>query len=142
MNNKALVVPDVARKHQPKYKLEIILKVFPGLCEWLKDLSRYRKLEDWLFVSDYKNTDKEISIGLQFYTKDHCYFLRAVLPRKGYADGYLGCISQTRKSRAGEDWQRGNDLSDGSYSKETWQWIKNDILSYELVKVVRNSSDK
>ena len=43
---------------------------------------------------------------------------------------------QTRKPRAGEDWNRGNDLADGPYSEETWREIVNDIVAYELVKVV------
>lgn len=48
---------------------------------------------------------------------------------------YMGCISNCRKPRAGEDWARGNDLADGSLSLETWNAIKADIISYELVKI-------
>ena len=43
----------------------------------------------------------------------------------------------TRKPRAGEDWNRGRDLADGSYTKETWDKIISNIVSYELVKVIK-----
>ena len=48
---------------------------------------------------------------------------------------YLGCTSSSRKPRAGEDWNRGNDLADGPLDEETWRKILADIVSYELVKV-------
>lgn len=50
-------------------------------------------------------------------------------------ESYLGCIAVARKERAGETWRRGNDLTDGPCSKETWQEIINDILAYELIKI-------
>lgn len=53
---------------------------------------------------------------------------------------YLGCISSSRKPRAGEDWSRGNDLADGKFDKDTWKQIVADIVSYELVKVHRPKS--
>jgi hypothetical protein len=45
---------------------------------------------------------------------------------------YLGCIAISRRWRAGEDWHRGRDLSDGSFSRETWERILRDIICYEL----------
>ncbi len=149
--SKPLEVPDVATKHQPKWNLEI-LKEFPDLTNWLKEISRFGKFEDFIFISDYKQGQ----IRLKIFTKEHYYSLRAQLPDSGESitkdsdnmlqprsgdNGYLGCASSVRKSRAGEDWLRGNDLADGSYSERTWQRIKNNIIAYELVKVVRNSSD-
>ncbi len=50
-------------------------------------------------------------------------------------DGYLGCIADSRKPRAGEDWTRGSDLSDGPLSEVMWRQILADIVSYELVDV-------
>lgn len=144
--------PDMAYKPNPKYSLEI-LKEFPELYDWLKQISRYKKVEDFVFISDYK---KDELIRLKIFTKNHQYRIVAHLPNskdikkeissnknqpKENYNGYLGCIGDTRKPRAGEDWNRGNDLADGSYSKETWQEIVNDILAYELVKVVRHSKD-
>lgn len=52
-------------------------------------------------------------------------------------NGYLGCISQSRKWRAGEDWHRGSDLPDGDLSEKTWYAILGRIVSYELVDIVR-----
>ena len=144
----ALNVPIEAYKHKPKFSISV-LKEFSELFDWLKQISRYCKVEDFIYISDYKIGE----IRLKIFTKDHEYNISAKLPKRsdfaakhgdkgGYNDGYLGCISQTRKPRAGEDWNRGNDLADGGYSAETWQEIKDDIIAYELVKVVINSPDK
>ena len=106
---------------------------FEELYEWFKPLCRYHKLED-IAVFDYKNK----VLRLKIFTKDHCYSISAKLPEKRpNSGGYVGCISSTRKPRAGEDWNRGNDLADGAYSKETFQDVIHDILAYELVKVVK-----
>jgi len=129
---------DLAYKPNPKYDISLLQK-FSELSEWLKEISRYAKVKDFIFISDYKQ--KENLIGLKFYTKEHHYSISARLPKKS-DNGYLGCLGQNRKPRAGEDWTRGRDLPDGSYSKETWDKIKNDIIAYELVKVVRNAEDK
>ena len=147
-----------AYKHKPKYMVSV-LKEFTELFTWLKQISRLDKIEDFVYITDYK---KEKSIRLKVFTKKYQYSISARLPRTvneyvtqtdkngkvvGESNapidkGYLGCMAQTRKPRAGEDWNRGNDLSDGSYSEETWNDIKNDIVAYELVKAVRNSLDK
>lgn len=113
---------------------------FSELFQWMSPLCRFDKIEDFV-IADHK----ENRLHLKIYTKDHSYNISARLPEvnklgKGEmicVDGYLGCISQTRKPRAGEDWNRGNDLVDGSYSKETFEEIVHDILAYELVKVVQ-----
>ena len=48
----------------------------------------------------------------------------------------------SRKPRAGEDWTRGNDLTDGKFNKDTWDNIVADILSCELVDIKRPLSYK
>jgi hypothetical protein len=126
-----------SRKEIPKYDIRL-LQEFPDLKKWLEEISRYNKIKDFVFISDYK---KEELIRVKVYTKEHYYAISAHLPNKK-KNGYLGCIGQVRKARAGEDWLRGNDLPDGSYSKETWDNIKNAIVAYEMVKVVRNSESK
>ncbi len=55
--------------------------------------------------------------------------------------GYLGTYGHCRKGRAGEAWTRGNDLPDGPYNRMTWNAFKDRLISYEIVKVVRNSPD-
>jgi hypothetical protein len=111
-------------------------KEFKELWTWLKPLCRYHKLED-IMVCDNNSVGLGLrKLRLHFFTKDHQYFIAAHLPEKGKGDGYLGCIVKTRKPRAGEDWNRGSDLVDGSYTEATFREILNDIVAYELVKVV------
>src|SRR3990167_333399 len=126
--------------------LLLLQKQFSELGKWLKPLCRFDKIEAFV-LSDYK----EKTLRLKIFTKDHSYSIVARLPevendgtpikkgqeRKVVNDGYLGCIAQTRKPRAGEDWNRGRDLADGSYSKETFEEIVYDITAYELVKIVK-----
>lgn len=114
----------------------------PELLEWLKEISRYSRVEKFI-LPDYKN-----GIHIYLYTHNYKYSISARPPGvdiKGEEkDTYLGCTATTRKPRAGEDWNRGNDLADGKYCIETWRRIVNDIVSYELVKVVQppNSVNK
>lgn len=135
--SKPLEVPDVARKHQPKYSLEV-LKEFSELSKWLKELGRFRKFEDYIYISDYKKGE----IRLKIFTREHYYPIVAKLPTKERPDGYLGTYGQCRKPRAGEEWTRGNDLPDGAYSKKTWDSFKDCLIAYELVKVVKNAPNK
>jgi len=60
------------------------------------------------------------------YTDGHCYAIDAT------DTGYLGCVVSSRKPRPGEDWTRGNDLTDGKLSQKTWDAILRDIIAYEL----------
>ena len=124
-------------KPNTKYKLGI-LKEFPELYNWLNELSRYRKVEDYIYIYDYKKGE----IHLQIFTKDHYYTIVAMLPTKERPRGYLGTYGQVRKPRAGEDWTRGSDLPDGGYNKETWDSFKDCLIAYELVRVVRHSPNK
>ena len=109
----------------------------PEFYEWLKEISRFSKVEDFV-LPDYKD-----GIHVYIYTHNNEYSIRARASRpnndasENNNYGYLGCMAKTRKPRAGEDWNRGRDLADGKYCKETWDKIKNDIISYELVKIVQ-----
>jgi len=118
--------------------LEVLRDEFPELARWIKSICRYGKTED-MIIADYK--DNRLSIT--FYTKEYQYHISAKLSKPNLDNsennnyGYLGCTVTTRKPRAGEDWNRGNDLPDGKYSEETWNKIINGIIAYELVKVVK-----
>ena len=105
----------------------------PNIYEWLKEISRYSKVEDFI-LPDYKN-----GIRVYFYTKENSYsiIIRTPMTKDKKDNGYLGCTVLTRKPRAGEDWNRGNDLADGIFSEETFDKIKSDIIAYELVKIVK-----
>ena len=109
----------------------VIKATCPEFYEWLKEISRYSKVENFV-LPDYKNR-----INVKIYTHDYRYSI-SIRPKgeKNEKDeGYLGCIVTTRKPRVGEDWNRENDLPDGKYCKETWDSIKNAIIGYELVKI-------
>ena len=127
-------------KPNPKFSFED-LKDFSELITWLKQIARQCGIKNLVFISDCDRKDNVVRLRL--FTKENEYYISARLPSKSNsAGGYLGCIVMTRKSRAGEEWKRGNDLTDGNYSENTWQRIKDDIIAYELVKVVRTSPDK
>jgi len=134
--SKALDMPDKAYKPKPKYSLEV-LNEFPDLHKWLEELSRYKKVEDFVYIADYKKEEKSISV--QIFTKEHYYTIVAKLPSDKKPEGYFGTYGSCRKPRAGENWWRGNDLPDGEYKRETWERFLNSFIAYELVKVVRNS---
>ncbi len=74
-------------------------------------------------------------IIIKFFTEKHRYIINAVLydnkvsGEEGY---YLGAGVDTRKPRSGEDWNRGNDLIDGKFNRETWERIKNAIIKHEM----------
>jgi len=113
--------------------LDVLKAKCPEFYDWLKEISRYSKVEDFI-LPDYKN-----GVRVSLYTKDNIYSIVVRLPKND--DGYLGCMVSTRKPRAGEDWNRGRDLPDGKYCYETWQKIKDDIVAYELVKVVKKQKE-
>ena len=128
-----------------------IPEAFSEMIKWLKPLCRFNKLEDFIICDYNYEQNGLVRFAVKFFTKDNQYSISARLPevkndgrplkvgqtRKVKNDGYLSCIASTRKPRAGEDWNRGRDLADGSYSKETFDEIVYDILAYELVKVAK-----
>jgi len=105
-------------------------KTLPELSEWLKIISRYGNVDSVSQIfRDKKEPDRHF---MYIFTDDHCYHISAYAPNDKNARGYLGCIASCRKPRVGETWNRGSDLSDGDYSKETFTKIIGDIVSYEL----------
>ena len=61
-----------------------------------------------------------------FCTRAHTYSIH-------FTAGYLGCVASSRTVLPGEDWTRGSDLPDGSFSRETFDEIIKAIVAYELV---------
>lgn len=92
----------------------------------------------------YENLDEngihELRISL--YTDVNEYRISSkwnVLTEDIYSS-YLGCICNCRKTRAGEENVRGNDLPDGKFTDDTWNRILSSILAYELVDVHKTES--
>lgn len=126
------------------YPLNSLPQEYGEMISWLQEVSRFSKVEDFVQAECRSN-----SMVFHLYTHDYRYTIscRPMNYHKVEKEGdkivaecnmgtYLGCTVSCRKPRAGEDWTRGNDLSDGKYCYETWQKIKNDIIAFELVKVV------
>ena len=106
--------------------------------KWLGEICRGDgddRFIDRIEVDDKEGEEKNYDSRFKchFYTNDNKYTIIAI--DRGGDNGYLGCTVSQRKSVAGEDWTRGNDLPDGPYNYETWQKIKNAIISYEIVEV-------
>ena len=105
---------------------------------WLTDLTRRYGADGIEVVSDSGNSHEPgdarsgEQLTVRLYTDTNQFTIRAGADERG---DYLGCTASTRKPRAGEDWTRGNDLSDGPLSLDTWHRVLADIVSYEMVKV-------
>lgn len=103
---------------------------------WLKEVAPniYDRCQ---FVSeDNDPVLSKWSCRVNVFTRTHKYLISAHW--KGSSiDSYLGCIANNRKPRAGETWTRGNDLPSGKLTRETWEDIKDAILSYELCKIAK-----
>lgn len=106
------------------------------ILKWMgRDLHRFASPDLHFEVAN----PSENEVVVRVYTEVNKYSVRARSPSAdGIDKGYLGCTSQSRKPRAGETHCRGNDLADGDLSEETWTKIKNDIVSYEIVKLAAN----
>jgi len=110
------------------------------LMKWFDRDVRYARwgenvevVENW---TRGEGDHEEYYFSIRLYTDINSYRISACTgPQPGRT--YLGCIASSRKPRAGEDWNRGNDLLDGPLTEETWHGILADIVGYELVKVHR-----
>ena len=104
------------------------------LNEWITKLIFPAKMDK--FIQEKKGYNSKEHGDYRefcFYTEDNKYSITA-MDRQG-DDGYLGCGVTCRKHRAGEEFNRGNDLRDGPFTEETWNSITLAIVSYELVKL-------
>lgn len=101
------------------------------LVKWMsRDLYRFASPDVHFEVTH----PSEAEVVVRLYTDVNKYTIRARTPG-GTDKGYLGCVSNSRKPRAGESHTRGNDLADGELTEDTWGRIKNDIIAYEVVKL-------
>ncbi len=103
------------------------------LDQWLKELVYPGKVTDFIKEITAAGNKQEEQRSVCFYTENHQYFINAIERFYCVESSYLGCQVSARKTRAGEDWVRGNDLPDGKFNKKTWDRIIYAIVSYELV---------
>ena len=57
-------------------------------------------------------------------------------------EDYLACYSESRMSRPGERFRKGNDLHSGRFNQETFDQIIKDMFSYELVSLYKKNNKK
>jgi len=103
--------------------------------KWLKEICRWDR-NDWFikYIGEESSPGGKWNATVAFFTHNYKYTIRVkIRPDRTY----LGCGVESRIPRAGETWTRGNDLSDGIFTRKTWENIKNDIIAYELVKVAK-----
>ena len=101
--------------------------------EWLNDLTRFASPHARIEETEASASPIARERSVRIYTDTNVYTIRA--REEENSTGYLGCTAASRKPRAGETWERGNDLHDGHLSKKTWRRILCDIVSYEMVRV-------
>ena len=117
-------------------KFEELINIAPDFTLWLKEIVRYGNVDSQALIfwdinaKTFNDDGNHFSVTL--YTSDHKYSLYGCTPTERKPKGYLGAGASTRKPKPGEFWDRGNDLPDGSYSKETFDNIMYGIVSYEL----------
>lgn len=105
------------------------------LDQWIKELVYPGEVKDFIQEITGSGNNEETQRSLCFYTEEHVYYINAIDRFHATKGSYLGCQVNSRKSRPGEDWIRGNDLPDGEFNKKTWDRIIYAIVSYELVKL-------
>ncbi|WP_341702618.1 hypothetical protein [Ferrovibrio sp.] len=131
------------------------------VLSWIGELSRFSRTEDHIEIVEVAVeygktgcTSRDLSLlgselatkerlHVCLYTDNNRYHITAMWEAASHDEpthrGYLGCGAEARRPRAGEDWTRGSDLADGDISRKTWNYILSDIISYEMVKVHKNS---
>lgn len=129
-------------KHALRLKMEDIKTRYPDLARWLDRLDRWGKLDQVVLCLETNQEngtpEGEVHLDVFLFTEWHEYHLSIRPPLPGAKEdrqrrGYLGGSVKTRAARPGEDWQRGNDLTDGPYHESTFLKIMLDLVSWELV---------
>lgn len=109
--------------------------------DWNDYILTDREWHDYLYPPDrpsgrdmvWKPRDNQLHLVI--FTNDHRYHVSLSVKDNGRT--YMGCIAQTRKPRAGENWERGNDLHDGPFTWDDFVAIMLDIAAYEMVAKVK-----
>jgi hypothetical protein len=100
-------------------------KELAKVLEWVRELG-FNKVQ-------VRSEERTKALNLSLYT-DHYEYRITAHPRTK-SNSYLGCIVYNRAPLPGERHLRSYDLTDGSIARETWEKIKNDIISTELLPI-------
>ena len=103
------------------------------LQESIKKLIYPGEFEEFVDVIKQFKLKEEQTFECVLYTNEYKYKIFAIQREK--EPSYLSCQVSARKPRAGEDWNRGNDLTDGPLELETWNRILRDMINYEIVRL-------
>lgn len=119
---------------------------YPILFGWLDEMLRgWNLYHNILMIEsiDPPNgpVNASVRLNLFLFTKKFRFRITVRPPRADSSKllardqdaGYIGASSLTRWARAGEDWMRGNDLTDGPFTKDVFDAIMRDIVRWELV---------
>lgn len=82
-----------------------------------------------------RSINDERQMYLQVFTDEHEYRLKIYIHENGTV-GMMG-MAYARKPRAGENWNRMNDFTEGEFSKKTLDSFFVDIALYEIIAKVK-----
>jgi len=107
------------------------------LVQWMNDMKHgYRDSILYMEVTVLRDNEEDEDSGrIRIFMYSHTNKYTVIATRDKSGKTYLGAGVSCRKPRAGEYWTRGSDLSDGTFSKDTWIKILGDIVGNELVKI-------
>ena len=124
------------------------------MIEWLKNVKHWylpdHSWEDYFFTddewTDYRFPDGHPTKGngdpnrfhVHLFTNDNEFHISATIGKKSY----LGCIATARKKRPGENWTRGSDLPDGSFSKKTFDHCCSRFLQVHSNLLIKGSVNR
>ena len=123
-----------------RYVMEKFKHKCPNFLSWILMLHRFGKNPVDAMMLWRASGDTGEIYKARFFTDRFEYIITARPDTKTeiveeYDAGYLGAIVLNRKSRAGEDWARGTDLTDGPYDEGIWICIMADIIGHEMVRL-------
>lgn len=90
-------------------------------------------------IKTVESSSSEKHFRASFFTATNEYCIHGLEREDGQS--YLGCVSQCRRARPGEDWNRGNDLPDGELSEDTWHAILAAVVQYEVQQISSECRD-
>lgn len=110
---------------------EMLKDRIPRFYNMLASLPRFGENGIVQKMLTFKSTQSDDSYYAVFFTTTHSYHIHCRDNGVG-VKGYLGATMSNRTPRVGEDWTRGADLADGSFTKDTFHEIVLGIIGIEM----------